>query len=79
LLGDGGQWGINLSYAVQERPEGLPQAFVIGRDFIANDPVCLILGDNIFYGEGLIAKLQAAATLESGALIFGYYVPMVRS
>jgi len=74
LLDDGGQWGINLSYAVQEHPEGLPQAFVIGRDFIANDPVCLILGDNIFYGEGLIAKLQAAAILESGALILGYYV-----
>jgi glucose-1-phosphate thymidylyltransferase len=74
LLGDGSQWGMNLSYAPQPKPEGLAQAFVIGAPFIGRDPVCLVLGDNIFYGDGLTAMLQAAATREQGATIFGYYV-----
>jgi len=74
LLGDGGQWGISVSYAVQPRPDGLAQAFVIGRDFIGRDSVCLILGDNIFYGQGLAGLLQRCAALEEGAIIFGSYV-----
>ncbi len=74
LLADGSQWGINISYAVQPRPEGLAQAFIIGREFIGADPVCLILGDNIFYGHGLGSQLQSAAALDRGALIFAYYV-----
>lgn len=74
LLGDGTQWGIELSYAVQPKPEGLAQAFIIGSDFIGNDNVALILGDNIFYGQGLSQKLQNVAQLESGATVFGYSV-----
>jgi glucose-1-phosphate thymidylyltransferase len=74
LLGGGERWGLRFTYAAQPRPEGLAQAFVIGRRFIGSDPVCLILGDNIFYGDSLTATLQEAASLESGALIFGYYV-----
>ena len=74
LLGDGAQWGINLSYATQATPNGLAQAFVIGASFIGSDPVALILGDNIFYGEGLTALLQGATQRTSGATIFGYYV-----
>ncbi|MEN6406740.1 MAG: glucose-1-phosphate thymidylyltransferase RfbA [Thermoguttaceae bacterium] len=74
LLGDGGQWGLQLSYAEQPRPEGLAQAFVIGREFIDNGPACLILGDNIFYGMGLSRSLQQAAARADGATIFAYYV-----
>ena len=74
LLGDGSQWGISLSYAVQPRPEGLAQAFIIGEEFIGSDPVCLILGDNIFYGQGFSEILQKAACLNKGAAVFGYYV-----
>lgn len=74
LLGDGSQLGLTLSYAEQPKPEGLAQAFVIGRDFIGKDNVALILGDNIFYGDGLIDKLQQATQLQSGAIIFSYWV-----
>jgi glucose-1-phosphate thymidylyltransferase len=74
LLEDGSQFGISISYKEQLKPEGLAQSFVLGRDFIGNDTVCLILGDNIFYGQGLQETLQQAAKLEKGALIFGYWV-----
>jgi glucose-1-phosphate thymidylyltransferase len=74
LLGDGRQWGMSFSYAEQPRPEGLAQAFVIGAPFIGTDSVCLVLGDNIFYGDGLAVLLRTAAMRESGATIFGYYV-----
>jgi len=74
LLGDGSQWGISLEYAIQPSPDGLAQAFIIGETFIRNDPVTLILGDNIFYGEGLSERLQVIAQKEEGATIFGYYV-----
>ena len=74
LLGDGSQWGINLQYAIQPSPDGLAQAFIIGEEFIGDDSVCLILGDNIFHGDGLAETLQAAAAKESGATVFGYYV-----
>ena len=74
LLGDGSQWGIKLDYAEQPRPEGLAQAFVVGKSFIAGGPVCLILGDNIFYGHGLVQSLQKAARQQDGATIFGYRV-----
>ena len=76
LLGDGSSFGIELSYKVQEKPEGLAQAFTIGRDFIANESCAMILGDNIFYGNGLVAKLRAArdAAEEGRATVFGYYV-----
>jgi glucose-1-phosphate thymidylyltransferase len=74
LLGDGSQWGLRFSYAEQPRPEGLAQAFTIGREFIGRRPVSLILGDNIFYGHGLAELLQRAARLERGGLIFGYAV-----
>ena len=74
LLGDGSNWGITLEYAVQEKPEGLAQAFVIGENFIGNDNVCLILGDNIFYGQGFSPVLRKAAELEDGAIVFGYQV-----
>jgi glucose-1-phosphate thymidylyltransferase len=74
LLGDGSEWGLNLRYAVQPRPEGLAQAFVIGADFVGRDPAALVLGDNIFYGGGLGGILRRAAGQRSGATVFGYYV-----
>lgn len=74
LLGDGSQWGISLEYAVQPRPEGIAQAFVVGEKFIANEPVCLILGDNIFYGPGLAKTLQDKEADPKGGMVFGYYV-----
>ena len=74
LLGSGENYGIRLSYAAQPSPDGLAQAFIIGEEFIGSDPVCLVLGDNIFYGQGFSPKLREAATLTQGAKIFGYQV-----
>jgi glucose-1-phosphate thymidylyltransferase len=74
LLGDGRQWGLHFEYAGQSEPRGLADAFLVGRDFIAGEPVCLILGDNIFFGTGLPPQLRAAAQLTQGALIFAYPV-----
>lgn len=74
LLGDGRALGINLSYAVQDDPRGIAQSFIVGRDFIGRDPVCLILGDNIFYGHNLSDLLKEAVSLKNGATVFGYYV-----
>jgi len=74
LLGDGRSFGIKLSYSIQPEPKGIAQSFIIAEDFIAKDSVCLILGDNIFYGYNLSELLQQSAKLKSGALIFGYYV-----
>lgn len=74
LLGDGGNFGVNLTYAAQPSPDGLAQAFIIGERFIGNDSVCLVLGDNIFYGQGFSPKLKQAAARTSGATVFGYQV-----
>ena len=74
LLGDGHQFGIHLTYAIQPSPDGLAQAFIIGEDFIGNDSVAMVLGDNIFHGQGLKKRLRAAAAKEKGATVFGYYV-----
>lgn len=74
LLKDGSQWGLKFSYVEQPKPEGLAQAFILGKDFIKNQPVCLILGDNIFYGHGLTEILTRAVQLEHGGLVFGYKV-----
>ena len=74
LLGDGTQFGLNLEYAVQPSPDGLAQAFIIGEEFIGNDPVAMILGDNIFHGHGLKNHLKSAASKAKGATVFGYYV-----
>ena len=74
LLNDGAQWGINLTYAAQPSPDGLAQAFIIGEEFIGEDSVCLVLGDNIYYGQGLSKMLQAAASRDKGATVFGYQV-----
>ncbi|MBM4010943.1 MAG: glucose-1-phosphate thymidylyltransferase RfbA [Planctomycetes bacterium] len=74
LLGDGAGWGIDIRYAVQPRPEGLAQAFIIGSDFVGDDPSVLVLGDNIFYGHGLVDRLRAAGRQTSGATVFAYPV-----
>ena len=74
LLGDGSQWGINLQYSIQASPDGLAQAFLLGEDFIGQSPVCLVLGDNIFYGAGFTSKLRRAAQRSDGASVFAYYV-----
>jgi glucose-1-phosphate thymidylyltransferase len=74
VLGDGKAWGLDISYAPQPSPDGLAQAFIIGREFIGGDPVCLILGDNIFFGEGMPAMLRQTAAVNKGATVFGYLV-----
>ena len=74
LLGDGSQWGIEISYAVQPSPDGLAQAFIIGRDFIGGEPSCLILGDNLFFGHDLERMVKEAAETKDGAVVFGYHV-----
>jgi glucose-1-phosphate thymidylyltransferase len=74
LLGDGSQWGLRIQYTEQPRPDGLPQAFVLGEKFLAGDSACLILGDNIFYGSGLVSRLRNAVRVQHGAVVFGYAV-----
>jgi glucose-1-phosphate thymidylyltransferase len=75
LLGDGAQWGMHIEYVVQPSPDGLAQAFILGKNFVANRPSTLVLGDNIFYGHDLVRKLQAAEAQPSGATVFAYHVP----
>jgi glucose-1-phosphate thymidylyltransferase len=74
LFDDGSTWGISITYAVQDRPRGLADAFIVGREFVGREPVCLVLGDNIFYGHGLSAELDAAAQRREGATVFAYFV-----
>lgn len=74
LLGDGSELGMDISYKIQDKPRGLADAFIVGEDFIGSDSVCLILGDNIFYGQGFVPRLDRAASMSEGATIFGYYV-----
>ena len=74
LLGDGSNWGINLKYKIQPSPDGLAQAFILGEEFIGDDNVCLILGDNIFYGQGFVPLVQKSSKLKEGAIVFGYQV-----
>ncbi|KAG1253027.1 hypothetical protein G6F66_015150 [Rhizopus arrhizus] len=74
LLGDGSQWGMDIQYAVQPSPDGLAQAYLIGRDFVAGKPSCLVLGDNIFHGTGLREVLKRADQRDAGATVFGYWV-----
>ena len=74
LLGDGSQWGLSISFEIQPEPKGIAQAFLIGERFVGDSPVCLILGDNIFYAQGFSKQLQAATSRESGATVFGYWV-----
>jgi glucose-1-phosphate thymidylyltransferase len=75
LLRDGSHLGMKIEYKIQEKPRGLADAFIVGEEFIGDDTVCLILGDNVFYGQGFVPKLMNAAAIEEGAVIFGYYVP----
>ena len=74
LLGDGSEYGMRIEYKVQDKPRGLADAFIVGEEFIGDDSVCLILGDNIFYGQGFVPRLNKAASIKEGAVIFGYYV-----
>src|SRR5215475_2433555 len=74
LLGDGSDWGVQFSYAMQDKPRGLADAFIVGRDFVGSDPVALVLGDNIFHGHGLPELLGRAANRRTGATVFGYTV-----
>lgn len=74
LLGDGSQWGMNITYAIQPNPDGLAQAFIIGKDFIGNDPCALVLGDNIFHGRDLVKQLHSADNRTTGATVFAYHV-----
>ncbi|HIS86797.1 MAG TPA: glucose-1-phosphate thymidylyltransferase RfbA [Candidatus Caccenecus avistercoris] len=79
LLGDGSQYGLKLEYEIQEKPRGLAEAFIIGENFIGEDNVCLILGDNVFYGGGITLALEEASKIQEGAMIFGYYVENPRA
>lgn len=75
LLGDGSRLGMQFAYKIQEKPRGLADAFIVGRDFIGDESVCLILGDNVFYGQGFVPKLLKATKIKDGAMVFGYYLP----